>query len=284
MKVLITGAAGVLGSTVTAMLGAEGGFEIRLTDLVPLETTYEFVQADLAQWEQAQGLCAGIDQVLHIAAVHLWKEYTAAQYIDCNIKGTYHLLQAAAEAGVQRVIYTSSTSAMGYTANCPEELPFDESKPCQPGNDIYSISKRVGEQFCEMFRYESGLDCLMLRPGCFVPHEEEDASFWLGLLTACVHHEDVARAHVLALKSAVKNEAIIITAKTPFTPADTQALLTDAPPVILKYYPQAIRLKELGIELPQHLSCFYNIEKAEKLLGYHPEFNFEQWLAKMLSR
>jgi len=134
-----------------------------------------------------------------------------------------------------------------------------------------------------MFHYNRGLDYLILRPGCFIPHEE-DASFWLGLLMHCVHHNDVARAHILALKSEVKNEAIIITAKTPFTPADARALVTDAPPVILKYYPQAAGLQELGIQLPQCIPYFYNIEKAEKLLGYHPQFNFEQWLEKMLSR
>ena len=171
---------------------------------------------------------------------------------------------------------------MGYKPRGPEELPFDESKLCRPAHDIYSISKRVQEQLCEMHHHQSGLDYLILRPGCFIPHDD-DASFWLGLLSGCLHSSDVARAHLLALKSDVRNEAIIITAKVPFTHADTPALLTDAPPVILKYYPQAARLAELGIELPPHVPRFYSIEKAERLLGYHPQFNFEQWLAKILN-
>ncbi len=52
MKVLITGAPGVLGKAVTALVEQEGGYDLRLSDTVPLETPHEFVAADLAQSEE----------------------------------------------------------------------------------------------------------------------------------------------------------------------------------------------------------------------------------------
>jgi len=283
-KVLVTGAAGVLGQAVVALLKQEGNFELRLTDRVPVETSHEFTQADLARWDEVQELCSGIDVLMHIAAIHPWKKYTPEQYIDCNIKGTYNLLQAAVDAGVRRVIYTSSIAAMGYRPDRPEQLPFNESKPCKPVEDIYGISKHVGEQFCEMFRAREGLAYVALRPGTFVPRDKDDPGFGLGLLSQWVHCSDVATAHLLALKSDVKNEAVIITAKVPFRGGDAPALLSDAPSVILKYFPEASRLEERGVQLPRVIDKCYDISKAERLLGFQPKWNFGEWLERKLAQ
>lgn len=282
--ILVTGAAGVLGKAVTALLEREPGVRLRVTDVAPLATRHEFVQADLADWDKTKALCDGVDEVMHIAAIHPWKQYTPQQYLDCNIKGTCNVLQAAAEAGVKRVIYTSSIAAMGYRCERPEELPFDESRPCRPVEDIYCVSKHVGEQFCEMFRHRHGMPYIALRPGTFVPRDEADPAWGLSLLTQWLHVSDIAMAHVLALRSDVKNEAIIITAKVPFTSADAPALFTDARPVILRYFPQAKLLEERGIALPKKVDRWYSIAKAERLLGYTPQWSFGEWLEKALAK
>ena len=171
---------------------------------------------------------------------------------------------------------------MGYRPepNCP--LPFDEMKPCRPMESIYDLSKLVGEQVCELYRHSEGLDYLALRPGCFVPCDEDSPTFGFGLLGMRLHWEDVARAHVLALRSDVVFEAIIITAGVPFTREDGPALLDDAPSVILKYFPEAKGLAEQGIELPKQISPCYRIDKARRLLGYEPRVTFETWLARKL--
>ncbi len=284
MKVLITGAAGVLGKAVTALVEQEGGYVLRLSDTVPLDTPHEFVAADLAQSEEVKQLCDGVEQVLHLAGIHPWKSYTPEQYLDCNIKGTCNLLQAAAEAGVKRVIYTSSIAAMGYLPDGPEQLPMDETKPCRPLENLYGVSKHVGEQFCEMFWHNDGLDYLALRPACFIPCDEQEPAFGLGLLGSRIQLLDVAQAHLLALKSEAKNQPIIIATKTPFAEADGPALYSDARSVILKYFPEAIALEAAGIKLPEQIRTTYNIARAEQLLGYRPQLNFEQWLEGWLSR
>ena len=282
MKVLITGAAGVLGRAVTELLEEESGVDMLLTDVAPLDSPHEFRQADLTVPGDAGALCAGIDEVIHIASVHPWKPYTSDQYIDCNIKGTYNILAAAAESDVRRVIYTSSIAAMGMGSTDAAPLPWDETKPCVPDGNLYSVTKHVGEQFCELFRRQGKLSTVALRPGTFIPRDECDTGFGLGLLTQWVHASDVARAHVLALRSDVVNDAFVITAKVPFCRADEAQLRVDARAVVLRYYPQARELAARGIELPATIERCYSIAKAERVLGYRPLFNFEQWLERVL--
>ena len=109
-RVLITGAAGVLGREIAGLLERSGDYELRLTDVAPTDTRHEFRQADLADPAQVAGLAEGMDQVIHVAAIHPWKPYTPQQYLDCNIKGTYHVVEEAARAGA-RLLYTSSVAA-----------------------------------------------------------------------------------------------------------------------------------------------------------------------------
>ena len=280
MKILITGAAGVLGRTVTGLLEAAGGYDLRLTDVVPLATAHEFISAELADWEQVEPLAQGVDQVLHIAAIHPWKQYTDEQYLDCNLKGTFNVVRSAALAQVDRLIYTSSVASMGYAPTAEYPLPFDETKPCFPEDHIYSVSKHVGEQFCHLFHTTHKLDWLFLRPGCFIPCDENEPWFGLELLKMRMTAGDVASGHLLALQSDLRQEALLITAGVPFTRAEGPELLTDARAVILRHFPEATWLEEHGTPLPSVLSPTYRIDKARDLIGYEPQVHFGSWLAE----
>ncbi len=278
MKVLITGAAGVLGRAVTALVEKEPDVTLRLTDMLPLQTPHEFVQADLSGPQQAAGLCDGTDLLFHIAAIHPWKKYAPEQYLDLNIKGTYCILEAAANAGVKRVIYTSSVAAMGMACDdIAPPMPWNEDKPPTPG-DLYGITKHVGEQFCNAFARQGKFSYIALRPGMFIPAPEAEPRFGLGLLAFTVHASDVAAAHLLALRSGVRNDAFVITAGVPFTREDAAGLRTDAAGVILKHYPHAAKLAERGVTLPAKLNQCYRIDKARRVLGYDPRYSFESWL------
>ena len=280
MRVLITGAAGVLAQAIVGKLEGEAGYELVLTDMVPLETGHEFVAADLSDAASVEGLCEGVDQVLHVAAIHPWKPYTAQQYLDLNIKGTHNVVAEAARAGVNRLIYTSSVAAMGYEIAPDAPLPFSETRPCRPCDSLYSVSKHVGEQLCQLYHQTAGLNWLALRPGTFVPREESDPQYAVSLLGIGVHREDVAQAHVRALRSDVVNEAVIVTAEAAFTPEDEEELLTDAAALILRRYPAAEAIAE---PLPKRLCPCYSINKARELLGYEPQHTFARWLENHLS-
>ena len=97
-KVLVTGAAGVLGRALVPLLEQDGDVELRLTDIVPVATGHEFREADLSTWDDVAGLCEGVDEVVHIAAIHPWKPYFPQQYLDCNIKGTYNIFQVISQS------------------------------------------------------------------------------------------------------------------------------------------------------------------------------------------
>jgi UDP-glucose 4-epimerase len=281
MRVLITGAAGVLGKAVTGLVEREEGVRLLLTDVAPLETRHEFRAADLTDLEQLKPLCEGVDTLMHIAAIHPWKKYTTEQYVRCNIEGTFNILQAAAAGGVRRVIYTSSVAAMGMGRNESIPLPWDESRPPEfsPG-DIYSFSKHAGEEACRGFAGQGKFSHVILRPGMFIPAPEDDPRFGLGLLSFTVHATDVAMAHLLALRGKATNEAFVITSKTLFTREDGPDLLKDAASVILRRYRLARRLVEQGVTLPVAIGCTYDIAKAQRVLGYEPRHTFESWLKR----
>ena len=280
MRVLITGAAGVLAQTIIGRLEGEAGYELLLTDMVPLETGHEFVAADLSDAVSVEGLCEGVDQVLHVAAIHPWKPYAPQQYVDLNIKGTHNIVAEAARAGVKRLIYTSSVAAMGYEVAPDAPLPFAETRPCRPYDSLYSVSKHVGEQLCRLYHQTAGLDWLALRPGTFVPREESDPQYAVSLLGIGVHREDVAQAHVRALRSDVVNEAFIVTAEAAFACEDEKELLSDAAALILRRYPAA---EAIAGTLPKSLCPCYSIDKARALLGYEPQHTFAHWLENHLT-
>ena len=281
MKVLITGAAGVLGTTVTALMASQPNLEINLTDLVEVDSPYPFTRADLSAPGEASRLCDGMDALVHIASIHPWKEYSPDQYIDFNIKGTYNILDAAAASSVSRVVLTSSIAAMGMRPNPDLPLPWTESKPCTP-DDLYAITKHTGEQLCRFFAGDGNYTYVILRPGTFIPKPEDDPGYGLGLLTSWLHVSDVAAAHVLALEAPVRNEDFVITAGFPFSSEDASALVADAASVILKHFPRARELESLGIGLPASIGRCYDIRKARRLLGYTPHHTFARWLENMV--
>lgn len=280
MKLLITGAAGVLGRSLTKLVEDDGAYTIRLTDMQPVETPHEFVKADLSDLEQARQVCQGMDIVIHCAAIHPWKKYTADQYLDWNIKGTHHLLQGAVDAKVGKVVYTSSIAAMGYDPIPPHEPPITEAHcPNTPVENLYGVSKHVGEQFCEMFRRSNRLNYVAVRPPAFMPKDMADPKVALGLLHSYMVADDVALGHYAALKADVPSgEAFILAADTPFRKSDVEALRRDAAPVILGYFPKAEPLLK---DLPPgslKVARFYSNQKAKSMLNYQPRHNFAQWL------
>ena len=276
-KVLVTGAAGVLGGSIARALMP--AYDVTVTDMRETSLPLPARAADLSKIEQAMEACKGVDIIVHPAAIHPWKKYTPEQYLDWNIKATYNVLAAAAEAGVKRVVYTSSIAAMGYKPGAPSELPFDEKKPCWPQEDLYGVTKHVGEQFCRLFANTKGLKYVALRPGYFVPRDEMDPNLGLMYLNCRVHPEDVMSAHVQAVSQpGIEGQAFVITADMPFRSEDAAALKTDPAPIVTKYFLRAEALFKDPAFKPRPITYYYTIEKAKRLLGWRPKMSFGPWL------
>jgi len=280
MKIAITGAAGVLGGEVASQLCAQGKQELRLVDRAPIQGggDAECLQADLSLYDQAKRAVSGADVVMHCAAVHPWKPYTDDQYLDLNAKGTHHLLKACVETGVPRVIYTSSIAAVGYGRN-PDELPLTEHVDRRP-DEIYGMSKLVGELFCEMFSRSHGLHVIMLRPPCFIPRAD-DAFGALLLGGAYGHFSDVAQAHVLALnRPDIRCDAFYCTSPVPYTRDDAAELASDPRSVYCRYFPQARDYIMAQPETARPVGVFYDTTRAQRELGYQPRVGFASWFAE----
>jgi len=278
LRVVLTGAAGVLATEIAAQLHGQEPIHLRLTDMVDLEreTGHEFVRANLSVYEEARTAVEGADVVIHCAAVHPWKPYTDDQYLDCNVKATYHLLKACVDSGVPRVIYTSSIAAVGYNRD-PDELPLTEHVARKP-DDLYGATKEVGETLAEMFSRSCGLHVIGLRPPCFIPRTGDD--YGVGLLTTYGDVADVAQAHVRALERPdLRCDAFYCTAPVPYTREDAAALRTDPRSVYCRYFPQARDFVMGRPETAHPLRVYYDLTRARKELGYAPQIDFARWFA-----
>ena len=165
---LITGGAGFIGSNLAAELLARGE-RVRVLDnfstgqranLAPLMDQLEIVEGDVRSYHLVREAVEGVDFVLHQAALPSVPRSVRDPITtnEVNVVGTLNLLQAAREAGVQRLVYASSSSIYGTSP----ELPKRESMPPNPLSP-YAISKLAGEQYCRVFWQLYGFETVCLR-------------------------------------------------------------------------------------------------------------------------
>ena len=159
--ILITGAAGNIGAKLTAHFKTTGAYELRLLDL---KGGGEIVAADLGVYDPAWAkLFEGVDTVLHFVGDPRGKA-TWADVKRANIAGTQHVLRAAREAKLRRVVFASTNQVMlGHrfgTGPVTTDMP---PAPLSP----YGISKLFGEEIGRAFHEETGIDFLALRIGYF---------------------------------------------------------------------------------------------------------------------
>ena len=175
--ILITGAAGNIGSKLAGHFRDKGGVELLLLDRRAGEGV---IAADFGEWDEdwAQHF-AGVDTVFHFAGNPSGSADWASARRD-NIGGTAHVLRAARAAKVRRVVFASTNQVMlGYrfkTGPVTTDMP---PAPLSP----YGISKFAGEEMGRAFSEETGIDFLALRIGYFqrgdnLPGGQLDIGAW----------------------------------------------------------------------------------------------------------
>ncbi|SDA31229.1 NAD(P)-dependent oxidoreductase [Sphingomonas sp. NFR15] len=296
MRVLLTGSSGWLGRFLAPRL-REAGHSVTGLDVAPgIDTDVIGSVADRACVERLFAEHC-FDAVIHGGALHKPDivRYPRQAFIDVNVSGTLHLLEAAVAHGASRFIFTSTTSLMisaairAGTAN--EAVWIDESlAPLEPRN-IYGITKLAAEQMCRLIHAEHGLPVLILRTGRFFPEDDDTHRAPDGenmkaneLLHRRLTVEDAADAHVLALERApeIGFGTFILSAPTPFTRADCAALKTDATAVIARIFPDAPALYAArGWSLPERIDRVYDAGRAERVLGFRCRTGFAEQLAAL---
>lgn len=207
-KVVVTGGSGRVGTYVLRELLAH--FDVTNADLVSGAVDTAFVQADVMDLNSLRRAFSGADAVIHLAAIDYDWKAAPEKYIDVNVRGTWHVLQAAAEAGVKKLVLCSSVSACGISEMRsewrPQTLQVDEQHENRPVQ-AYSVSKLMMEQMALSFVHGTNMDVICLRPLAVVMSETfadyvkfvdtPDRNWLFYYVTA----EDVARAFRLALEA-----------------------------------------------------------------------------------
>jgi uronate dehydrogenase len=175
--VLITGAAGNLGGKLRRHL--EGRYDLRLLDVNPGADT-SIVRADLGRWEAGWvELFRGVNVVVHLAADPTAQQ-TWPNIIGPNIDAVVNVFQAAAQAGVGRVVYASSNHVMGGYKDDPENRLLTTELPPWPGTHYevngeqrdstpYGAAKLFGERLGKCYAESQGLSVVAVRIGWVRP-------------------------------------------------------------------------------------------------------------------
>lgn len=165
---LVTGGAGFIGSHIVEELVTKGE-QVRVIDnlstgrrenLQHLQDDIEFMEGDLRDQETAVRAVAGVDVVIHQAALPSVPQSIKDPHgsTENNLTVTLHLLMAARDAGVKRVVYASSCAVYGDSPTLPKREDFLPA-PLSP----YAASKLAGEYYCRVFHQVYGLETVCLR-------------------------------------------------------------------------------------------------------------------------
>lgn len=173
-KVLVTGAAGFIGShlaealvargaDVTAMVRYNARSDIGNLEFLPDETRARLNVAfgNIEDGDNVRHLLEGQEIVFHLAAlIAIPYSYTAPRsYVRANVEGTLNVLEAARRTGTKRIVHTSTSEVYGTAIR----VPIDEAHPLQ-GQSPYSASKIGGDKIAESYHRSFDVPVVTVRP------------------------------------------------------------------------------------------------------------------------
>jgi nucleoside-diphosphate-sugar epimerase len=268
------------------------------------------VEGDLADGRGLASLVEGAQALIHVAAVYRTAGHRDSYYRDVNVGGTERLLEAAIRSGVRRFVHTSSVGVHGHV----ETPPADETAPLAPG-DIYQATKAEGERLALQYHGRGGLLVTVVRPGAiYGPGETRLLKLFRAIARGRyaivgsgrpyyhpVYIDDLVSGFLLALdRPEAPGEAFLIAGPRYVSQSELAAIIArhthgrvlpfriPAWPVQLAGDLCEALCVPFGIEPPLHRrrvdfwtkSRAFSIEKARRLLGYAPEVDVEEGVAR----
>ena len=277
MRILVTGAAGRIGSHVVREL-ATHGHTVRALDRRPLppdvREVSEPLYADLTDALAMLNAVTGCDTIAHIGAIP-GPNLPADEVLRLNVIGTQNILEAAAAHDISRVVLTSSVGALGFsfpTHPClPDYLPVDIAHPRRP-QDIYGLSKLMNEESAAAMTRLRGMTTIVIRPpvvwdlerarqrGWLKHTSERHGEGWDPSLWGYIDVHDQAMAFRLALESSLTGHHVF------FTMADDLGVNATLVELAARHLP----------DLLPHLvrltgRTFYDLTPARDQLGFTAE-------------
>jgi UDP-glucose 4-epimerase len=298
MRVFLTGGAGFLGSHISNVL-LQAGHQVTVFDnlsaghreMVPSGAA--FVKGDLKNQARLPGWVAGHDVVIHLAAmvpVPVSVEHPI-EFAENNVVNTVRLLEAMRQAGVRRIVFSSSATVYGL----PQSLPLREDDPLGVQSNPYGATKVSAEAFVAVYQRLHGFDSTILR--YFNPYgpnelcqpethlipnvvaaalaDEPVPIYWQGeQVRDYIYVEDLARAHVAVLGQTGLSYFNVGSEKGVKVKEVLQAVtdLLDRP----------LRINDLG-ERPGDVPALYaSSERLRKATGWQAEVSLEEGLRRTI--
>lgn len=166
-KYLVTGGAGFIGGHLVDALIESGNRVVVVDNLCnssyPTQKNIEFLQADVSDKLQKKTIIKAMsdcDGIFHMAALAKVQDsiLDPEEYNKNNVDGTLNILNWSKEAGIKRVVFSSSSSVYGET----KTIPTNEDEWLNPMSP-YALQKSIGEQYCKLFNICYGLETICLR-------------------------------------------------------------------------------------------------------------------------
>jgi UDP-glucuronate 4-epimerase len=292
MRVLVTGAAGFIGSHVCERLIADGHDVVGLDAFIPYypreikeanltalrdESRFAFVETDLRDGD-LRDLVADCDAIIHLAAMAgpaSWDQFD--RYVSCNITGTQRLLEAVRTAGElerRRFVQISTSSVYGVEARGNEDSPLHPASP-------YGITKLAAEQLTFAYHRAFGLPVVALRYfSIYGPRQRPDMAYNIFIRSLLrrepitifgdgeqsrgnTYIDDCVSGTLLALTRGTPGEAYNIGGGVPITLNDAVAIIEEATGVTAERHYTTARTGDQRHTLA-------DISKARADLGYEP--------------
>jgi UDP-glucose 4-epimerase len=306
-KCLVTGGAGTIGSTIVDQLIEAGAAEITILDNFVRgrkenlsdalsSGIVRVVEGDIRDRSLVTSLMSGIDLVFHQAAIRITQCAAEPRLaLEVLVEGTYEVIEAAAEAGVRKVVAASSASVYGLA----QEFPTTEQHHPYANDTLYGAAKTFNEGLLRSFHAMRGLDYVALRYfNVYGPRMDiyglytEVLIRWMERIEAgqpplilgdgqqtmdFVFTEDIARANLAAATSDVTDEIFNIG-------TGTETSLVELAQTLL-----AVMGSELALEYGPARGVnavtrrLADVSRAEKRLGWRPEVGLEEGLKRLVS-
>jgi nucleoside-diphosphate-sugar epimerase len=234
----------------------------------PDGAAHETAVGDLRDPDGLDRVVAGVDAVVHAAAVPAPVE---PDVFAGNVGSAYHLLEAAAAAGVGRIVYISSLSAVGLAWSgrgaVPLRLPLPEDHP-YVGDDHYGLSKQVGELITATVSRRTGIPAVSLRLPFIgtgerlrhhLAHVARDLGGHRGDLWSWIDTRDAAGAVAAALTRPLRGHTVLNVAAP-----DTTATVPTSQ-LLSRYHPSVTLTEEL-----EAFAVPIAVHRCRELLGFVP--------------
>jgi UDP-glucose 4-epimerase len=276
MKILVTGGSGLLGRYVVDKLCKSHTVDV--VDLnPPHRKDVRHFAVDVLNPSELQQIVRGYDAVVHLAGIPHPLNDPPERVFRVNTLGTFNVLEASSNGGIDRLIFMSSESTLGLafstTRLAPVYLPIDENHVLRP-QDPYGLSKVACEMLCRGFSDRTGITTICLRaPWIWIPENKERLMYrllideypkWYKNLWAYIHVQDVAQAIEMSLTAKLKqkHDSFFIAAAENWTGKESKVLAKQFFPETREFKPEF-----------SGVSSFISSNKASVTFGFSPSYS-----------